>query len=154
MKKACISMVQHLQRKLPLDSSFLEDLSCVNRFHKGKNSILNKIGCIIVTIPHIVTWIEISFLSFLFLLQPGNMTYQGQRKLFYGRRAEKKKCQLHGWPTTQNLKLYWLKWSKIIPKKKFGTEDKWLENSYLELSISSDFLVESLKQTKFNKKDH
>lgn len=34
------------------------------------------------------------------------------------------------------LKLYCLKWSKTIPKKKFGTEDKGSENSYLKLSIS------------------
>ena len=48
-------MVQYLQRKLLLEPFFVEDLSCLNRVHKGKDSILNKIGCIIVTIPHIVT---------------------------------------------------------------------------------------------------
>ena len=47
-------MVQHLQQKLHLDSSFLEDLSCLNPVHKGKDWILNPIGCISFTIPHVV----------------------------------------------------------------------------------------------------
>ena len=74
LNKTYISLVQHLQRKLPLDSSFLKDFSCLNPAHKGKGCTLIAIGRNIAAILHVVTPVGVSYMSFLFLLQPGIVT--------------------------------------------------------------------------------
>ena len=67
-------MAQHLQQKLPLDSSLLKDLTCFNPVRKGKDWTLIAVGRISAAIPHVVTSVGVSFMSFSILLQPSIIT--------------------------------------------------------------------------------
>ena len=74
---------------------------------------------------------------------------QGRRKHFFGSGGTEKNFGHHGWQTTKNLKLHWLKCFKTVPKNKFWTRKQRIKNI---LSLTRSSGRKSQSQQKLTKK--
>nr|XP_047130189.1 uncharacterized protein LOC124810047 [Hydra vulgaris] len=63
MRDGYISVVKHLQKKLPLDSQILKDMTCLGAQMRSEPWTVNAIGRIAVTMPHVITEREVSFVK-------------------------------------------------------------------------------------------
>nr|XP_047140151.1 uncharacterized protein LOC124815456 [Hydra vulgaris] len=63
MRDGYISVVKHLQKKLPLDLQILKDITCLGAQMRSEPWTVNAIGRIAVRMPHVITEREVSFVK-------------------------------------------------------------------------------------------
>ena len=59
LKKSYTEVVRYLQKKLPLDSQFLRDVSCLNPDNRQNEWTVNAVGRIACCIPHVFSSAEV-----------------------------------------------------------------------------------------------
>jgi hypothetical protein len=60
MRDGYISVVKHLQKKLPLDSQVLKDMTCLGAQMRSEPWTVNAIGRLAVMMPHVMTEREVN----------------------------------------------------------------------------------------------
>ncbi|XP_047145561.1 uncharacterized protein LOC124818591 [Hydra vulgaris] len=63
MRDGYISVVKHLLKKLSLDLQILKDMTCLGAQMRSEPWTVNAIGRIAVTMPHVITEREVSFVK-------------------------------------------------------------------------------------------
>lgn len=63
MKEALIQMTRHLQKKLPLGSQLLKDLSCLTPKSLKEETSVNEIGRLAAALPHVIEDREVSLVK-------------------------------------------------------------------------------------------